>query len=130
MSHSGSEPRSPLPYDRHAESSNRRVFMKRMIGGLAIGAAAFRVLANPAAASAETRNLSQIPDGCTGSCLPCGPGNTYNEYAGHGCGAWEFLGTCPKGDFAECIGKYNVYSSITGQFCRSFFDEEGPCSPG
>lgn len=131
MSHPGNDTQSPLPHDRDAATTNRRVFIARMLGGLTIGVAAFRVLINPTAASAETRNtprpLNVQPHGCTGACDPCGPGNTYSSYLGHGCGAWHLWGTCPAGDLWLCIGQYQIISRISGQVCATIFDDEGPC---
>lgn len=127
MSRSSDPPKSPLPHDRHAATTNRRVFLGRVIGGLAIAVPAFQVLASPASASAVAPDSH--PDGCTGGCInPCA--KTYSQYVGHACGHTPIAGggeTCPTGVIANCIGLYNYYSTTTYQLCSQSTDDEGPC---
>lgn len=133
MSRANSEPQSPLPHDRHAATTNRRVFMRRVLGGIAIAVPAFRVLASSAVASADTLKVPQgsaptaqacaaTPDaGCPGPCS-----KTYVKYNGHSCGGNPL--SCPTGAVAFCIGHYTIYSAIiTGYVCGTFTDDEGPC---
>src|ERR1039457_6211978 len=129
MGRSSREPQSSSPHDGHAANSTRRVFLGRIIGGLAIAIPAFRMLANPSSASADTHNIPlapmSTPDACGGSCPgPCS--KTYEVYDGHQCGG-EAFGSCPAGFLTNCIGYYTRYSVSTGQYCSSFTDNEGPC---
>lgn len=62
--HSGSESERSKLHGRLRSSATRRIFMKRIIGGLAIAMPAYRVLAGAAPAQAAT------PDSCSGSCPP------------------------------------------------------------
>jgi hypothetical protein len=130
MSQPGGEHHSASPRQQRGSASTRRVFIGRLVGGLAIAVPAIRVLGSSTPASAQTRAHTHVaggpsPDSCTGSCNPCS--SFYVVYNGHNCGSIK--GSCPTtGPFNECVGYYTKYSSIIrGYVCGTFTDAEGPC---
>jgi hypothetical protein len=108
--------------------SNRRTFIARLVGGIAIAVPAFRVLTRSEPAQAETMSARpQVgPDSCSGSCDPCE--NVYVVYNGHKCQPYGIVTCNSKYGGGTCIGYYTTYSVDTGQECSTFIDNEGPCS--
>jgi hypothetical protein len=58
----------PASRSRFGSSGNRRTFLKRAIGGLAIAVPAFQILSGAAPAAAATPASS--PQSCVGVCTP------------------------------------------------------------
>jgi hypothetical protein len=117
-------PESESQSQRHAATS-RRVFVRRVVGGLAIAVPAFRVLGSSTRASAGTTAKS-VPQICDQGCPdPCA--KVHIEYKGHYCSLTPFSSTCGPGKGGTCYGRYVAYSTTTGQECYSFEDDEGPC---
>lgn len=100
---------SVTPPARSTPKISRRVFTKRLVGGLAIAVPALRVLASTSPAAAE-------PSCCSGT--------VHLVSQGHDCG--RYSNTCPSGTGQRCIHTYYVYCT-SGAFCRSLFDDDGPC---
>jgi hypothetical protein len=106
------------PHDADVEPArsvpgvNRRVFLTRFVGGVAVAVPALAILAKTSPAVAA-------PGCCSIS--------TYVVYQGHDCGPYD---TCPNNSNSHrCIGTYYVYCTGFGSFCYSYNDDEGPCGP-
>jgi hypothetical protein len=117
------------PMGRVIGRSSRRVFIRRVIGGLAIAVPAFGALLKSSPAPAETLHASGAltPGSGPRQINPCGPGNTYTVYEGHKCQPYG-ISTCPAPPGGgTCIGYYSVYSRVDGTLCSTYTDNEGPC---
>jgi hypothetical protein len=118
---------SPAPFSIDVPASNRRVFLRRAGGMLAIGIPALRLLAGPseAGAAASCSTTSAGPDA---SCKAC-CNSTYLRLDYTGCGIPnEVPHGCPKGDAYVCYGNYTIYSSnCSGFVCGQETLNDGTC---
>lgn len=105
---------------------NRRVFIKRLAGGIAIGLPAIGALMGQ-----KPAQVKAVPNACSGSCPNPACNKVYEKYMGHGCGGYGVgqISTCSGQIGEECVGLYYLYSAtVTGFFCGSFTDGEGGCA--
>jgi hypothetical protein len=96
------------PWTRLNGSNSRRMFMKRVVGGLAIGVPAYKVLAGTGVAQAATN-----PDACSGGCPPIVIG-TYCAGAG---GVLSPNVGCEGPDVAACMIEYNRGPAKKDGYC-------------
>jgi hypothetical protein len=103
---------SPPPSLIVLPGSDRRTFLRRMLGGIAIAVPAMAVLA-------AARPAGAIPEAD-----PCA--KTYVKLITQYCSNGE--STCtPAGDPGDCINQYARYSSTTLQLCDTYEDVVGIC---
>jgi hypothetical protein len=102
------------PAKKVASPTDRRSFLRTLIGGIGIAVPAISVL-SASRASASTAVPTINP--CT---------KTYLTLLGISCGG--VAGSCPVGSGFECVAEWERRSAITGQSCGIFFTNEGPCT--
>jgi hypothetical protein len=102
------------PVKKVASPTDRRSFLRTLIGGIGIAVPAIAVLgASPASASRRVPRIN-----------PCS--SVYRKLIGNDCNGQP---TCPVGYGAECITTYAYISRIDGRVCSTFSDNTGPCQP-
>lgn len=102
------------PVNKVASPTNRRSFLRTFIGGIAIAVPALSVLGAPPAAASSV----VVPD--VNPCTKWRPvllGTSCNGVRG-----------CPVGSGFECVSEWERISTINGQSCGVFTENEGPCS--
>lgn len=90
--------------------TDRRSFMKVLMGGIAVAIPAFSMLATASPAHASPLVCEEV----------------YIEYEGHSCGRYD--GSCPAGNTTNCVGIYYARCTCWGIVCYTFTDNEGRCS--
>jgi hypothetical protein len=113
MDHLGSDSENDAPRRRFGLPSNRRTFMKRAIGGLAIALPAAKVLSSSAPAAAAT-SPTVNPNACTGSCQQ-------NHIVEVMCGDDLTSTSCKGADVAACMILWERPNGST------FWEQSGYC---